>query len=72
MYVHVSTLRRKSQVGQIYCISKKFDIVEKTYGGKLSSKTISRSRDLQGQIQGQMFIKDKQVPTKKVMADMES
>ena len=51
---------------------KKIDIVEKTYGGKFLSKIISRSRDLQGQIQGQKFIKDKQVPTKKVMADMES
>ena len=50
--------------------------MEKTYGGKFSSKFIARSRDPKGQIQGQSIgqqvIKPKHVPTKKVMADLES
>ena len=49
---------------------------KKTYGGKFSLKFIFRSRDPQGQIQGQSIgqkvIKPKHVPTKKVKADLES
>ena len=50
--------------------------MEKTYESKFSPKFISRSRDPQGQIQGQSrgqkVIKPKHVLTKKVMADLES